>query len=102
MARRKKPPSSGEWPFPNLVTADGDDSSSLLDVVDTVLNKGAVLSGDIVLGVANVDLIYAKLSVLLAALDKIERRPSRGLRRSTRRKPASRKPAKGRKRSARR
>jgi hypothetical protein len=101
MARRKKPPSSGEWPFPDLVTVDGDDNSSLLDVVDTVLNKGAVLNGDIVLGVANVDLIYAKLSVLLAALDKIERRTPRRLRTSTRRKPATRKPARP-KRSARR
>ena len=97
MARRKKPSSSGEWPFPDLVTADGDANSSLLDVVDTVLNKGAVLNGDIVLGVANVDLIYAKLSVLLAALDKIERRTSRRPRTSTRRKPSKR-----RKRSARR
>ena len=45
--------------------------SSLLDVVDNVLNKGMLLNGDLILGVANVDLIYAKLSVLLAALDKI-------------------------------
>lgn len=46
------------------------DQSSLLDVVDNVLNKGAVVKGDVVLGVANVDLIYVKLSVLLAAFDK--------------------------------
>jgi hypothetical protein len=39
-------------------------------VVDNVLNRGAVLDGDVVLGVANVDLIYVKLSVLLAAFDK--------------------------------
>ena len=39
--------------------------------VDNVLNKGAVLNGDVVLGVANVDLIYVKLSVLLAAFDKV-------------------------------
>ena len=45
--------------------------SSLLDVVDSVLNKGAVVHGELILGVANVDLIYAKLSVLLAALDRV-------------------------------
>jgi hypothetical protein len=45
--------------------------SSLLDVVDNVLNKGMVLNGDVILGVANVDLIYVKLSVLLAAMDKV-------------------------------
>ena len=39
-----------------------------------MLNRGAVLTGDIVLGVADVDLIYVKLSVLLAALDKVTRR----------------------------
>jgi len=61
MARRKKPQDSA-------VAADGQ--SSLLDVVDNVLNKGAVVKGDVVLGVANVDLIYVKLSVLLAAFDK--------------------------------
>ena len=47
------------------------EESSLLDVVDSVLNKGAVVNGDLILGVANVDLIYAKVSVLLAALDRI-------------------------------
>lgn len=71
MARRRKPAESGDWLFPNLTTAEDDSQSSLLDVVDTVLNRGAVLNGDLVLGVANVDLIYVKLSVLLAALDKV-------------------------------
>jgi hypothetical protein len=36
-----------------------------------VLNKGAVVNGDLILGLANVDLIYAKLSVLLSALDRV-------------------------------
>ena len=70
-----------------------------VDVVDRVLNKGAVLNGDLILGVANVDLIYAKLSILLSALDKVTRDPvfkpvaaglsraqSRGPRRKRRRK----------------
>jgi hypothetical protein len=63
---------SDDWLFPALATrSDVDVESSLLDVVDNVLNKGMLLNGDLILGVANVDLIYAKLSVLLAALDKI-------------------------------
>ena len=71
MARRKQP-GSGDWLFPKLADSGEDEAqSSLLDVVDNVLNRGAVLNGDITLGVANVDLIYVKLSVLLAALDKI-------------------------------
>jgi hypothetical protein len=71
MARRKKSGESGDWLSPHLtMTEDVEEQSSLLDVVDNVLNRGAVLHGDLVLGVANVDLIYVKLSVLLAALDK--------------------------------
>ena len=74
MARRRKTPETGDWLFPTLTRgAQDEDQSSLLDVLDNVLNRGAVLTGDIVLGVADVDLIYVKLSVLLAALDKVTR-----------------------------
>ena len=75
MARRRKTPGTGDWLFPNVTRAAQDEEqSSLLDVLDNVLNRGAVLTGDIVMGVADVDLIYVKLSVLLAALDKVTRR----------------------------
>jgi hypothetical protein len=52
-----------------------DKDASLLDLVDSLLNKGVVVNGDLVLGVAKVDLIYAKLSVLLAALDRVMGNP---------------------------
>ena len=71
MARRRQPQKSGDWLFPNATTHDDEEHASLLDVVDNVLNRGAVLTGDVLLGVANVDLIYVKLSVLLAAVDKV-------------------------------
>lgn len=45
--------------------------SSLLDIVDNLLNQGVVLSGDAVIGVADVDLIYLRLSAVLGAADKI-------------------------------
>jgi hypothetical protein len=67
-----------------------DAEASLLDVVDNVLNKGMVLNGDLVLGVANVDLIYVRLSVLLAALDKIGKdeifRPVKAVKKKTSRR----------------
>ena len=44
---------------------------SLLDLVDNVLTRGVVVSGDVVLGIADVDLIYLRLSVLLCAADKV-------------------------------
>ena len=49
----------------------GDDEASLLDVVDNVLSKGVVLTGDLTLGLAQVDLVYARLSLVLAAADRI-------------------------------
>jgi hypothetical protein len=45
--------------------------ASLLDVVDSLLNKGVVLNADVVLALANVDLIYLRLSALLCAADRV-------------------------------
>ena len=49
----------------------GDVDASLLDIVDNVLSKGVVLNGDITIGLAQVDLVYARLSVLLCAADRV-------------------------------
>lgn len=48
--------------------------TSLLDVLDSLLNKGVVLNADIVLALADVDLIYLRLSALLCAADRIFKR----------------------------
>jgi hypothetical protein len=45
--------------------------STLLDVVDNLLNKGVMANGDVTIGVAGVDLIYLRLSALLCAADRI-------------------------------
>lgn len=45
--------------------------SSLLDLVDHVLNKGVMATGDVTLGVAGIDLIYLRLSALLCAADRV-------------------------------
>src|ERR1051325_7273386 len=49
----------------------GPEDASLLDIVDNLLNKGVVLTGDLTIGLAQVDLIYARLSLLLSAADRI-------------------------------
>lgn len=49
---------------------DGSDTS-LLDLVDNLLNQGVVLTGDVVLGLAGIDLIYLRLNLLLCAADRI-------------------------------
>jgi gas vesicle structural protein len=46
---------------------------TLLELVDRVLNKGVVLTGDITLSVADVDLVYVGLRVLLASVSTFER-----------------------------
>lgn len=45
---------------------------TLLELVDRVLNRGVVLSGDITLSVADVDLVYVGLRVLLASVATME------------------------------
>jgi hypothetical protein len=45
---------------------------TLVELVDRVLNKGVVLSGDIMLSVANVDLVYVGLRVLLSSVSTLE------------------------------
>jgi hypothetical protein len=46
---------------------------TLLELVDRVLNKGVVLTGDITLSVADVDLVYVGLRVLLASAGTLDR-----------------------------
>ena len=45
--------------------------TSVLDLVDELLNKGVVANGDVTLGVAGIDLIYLRLSALLCAADRV-------------------------------
>ena len=46
---------------------------TLVELVDRVLNKGVVVAGDITLAVADVDLVYVGLRVLLASVGTLER-----------------------------
>ena len=46
-------------------------NESLLDLVDSLLDKGVVLDGELVLGLADVDLVYLRLSAVLVAADRV-------------------------------
>jgi hypothetical protein len=48
-----------------------ESDSSLLDVLDNLLNRGVVLNADVVLALADVDLVYVRLSALLCAADRV-------------------------------
>jgi hypothetical protein len=68
MAKRKQTVRAA--PQADLILETAGDTT-LLDLLDRLLNKGVVLSGDVVLGVAGVDLVYLRLSALLSAIDRI-------------------------------
>jgi len=46
---------------------------TLLEILDRVLDKGVVISGDIVISVADIDLIYLGLRVLLSSVETMEK-----------------------------
>jgi hypothetical protein len=70
---RANPPHPPSRPVEQRAVAALLDSpdTSLADVVDSLLDKGVVLDGELVLGLADVDLIYLRLSVLLVAADRV-------------------------------
>lgn len=48
---------------------DEQQSIALAEVLDRVLNKGAVITGEVTISVADVDLIYLSLRVLVSSVD---------------------------------
>jgi hypothetical protein len=60
-----------------------ESEETVLDLLDHLLNKGVMLSGDVTLGVAGIDLIFLRLSSILCAADRILPPRRRGNRRRT-------------------
>ena len=44
---------------------------TLLDLLDRVIDRGVILAGDVTISVADVDLIYLGLRVLLAPVERM-------------------------------
>jgi hypothetical protein len=55
------------------VTATHELDVPLVELVDRLLNRGVVLTGELTISVAGVDLIYLGLSVVLSSVDTIRR-----------------------------
>jgi hypothetical protein len=55
-----------------MVRSD-DQDISLCEVLDRVLNKGVVVAGDIVISVADVDLVYLGLQLVLTSVETAKR-----------------------------
>ena len=48
---------------------DPGDDTSLLDILDHVLNQGVVLRGNLIISLAGVDLVYVGLDVILTSVE---------------------------------
>ena len=46
---------------------------TLCEVLDRILNKGAVIVGDVMISVADIDLIYLGLQVILTSVETARR-----------------------------
>lgn len=64
--------------------------ASLLDLIDNVLNRGVVIEGEVVLGLADVDLIYLRLAVLFSAVGRLHQEEVPSVRASEARRGATR------------
>ena len=74
-AKIPRPPARA-WPAPppprpEMASLIPETETSLADVIDNLLNRGVVLNADLILALADVDLVYVRLSALLCAADRI-------------------------------
>ena len=53
----------------DTITLDGENETSLLDILDHVLNSGVIIHGSIVISLAGVDLVYVGLNVILTSVE---------------------------------
>ncbi len=58
--------------MPNIATNETE-HISLCETLDRVLNKGAVVVGDITISVADVDLLYIQLQLILTSIETAHR-----------------------------
>lgn len=45
---------------------------TILEMLDRVLNKGVILSGDIVISVADIDLVYLGVKLMLSSVETMD------------------------------
>ena len=70
-AAHPRPPTRPVVPRPHVAHIFEQPDASLVDVIDNLLNRGVVLNADVILALANVDLVYLRLSALLCAADRV-------------------------------
>src|SRR4051812_18174575 len=79
MATLDEHDSPSPYPLPEGGRNDVVDGppGTLLDAVDRLLHKGALLRGDVLLSIADVDLVWLDLGLILAAVETVEQARAR-------------------------
>jgi gas vesicle structural protein len=62
----------------NNLPMSAEDELSLVELVNRVLDRGAVISGDVTISVAGVDLIYVGLRVVVSSVEAMRDRANLG------------------------
>ena len=57
-----------------MINKSLDKRIGLAEALDRVLNKGVMITGDVIISVANIDLIYLQLNVLICSIETAMRR----------------------------
>ena len=68
MTQREATPGGGMF-TPELCALEESERVSICEVLDRVLNKGVVLAGEITISVADVDLLYLGLNLVLTSIE---------------------------------
>jgi gas vesicle structural protein len=54
-----------------VTVEDRHQEVTLLDILDVILDKGIALRGELVISIADIDLVYLDLRVLVVAVEKM-------------------------------
>ena len=60
---------SGDTFTPELCALEESERVSICEVLDRVLNKGVVVAGEVTISVADVDLLYLGLNLVLTSIE---------------------------------
>ena len=52
---------------------DEEEELSLLETLDHVLDRGLVIAGEVTIAVADIDLVYLGLNILLGSVETVDR-----------------------------
>lgn len=75
----RSPDLPGGWVTPPVpARRDSGDGIALAELVNRVLDRGVVVTGEVVIGVAGVDLLYLGLDLVLASVESLRERGARG------------------------